>query len=145
MRQMVFAYVLVQGWVIDPYKYCFFNCSYEILVLPSHYGKFFDVTLVTWGVTVVKYWGRGLLMFLEPFSKGSARFSYVFFSTPLFIALISVYYSTFAGNVHGSHKEAFDCSSSLEMHLYPIFAACFFWLSHWGLDDMEPPCTGFDC
>ena len=81
---------------------------------------------------MVKYWGRGLLMFCEPFSKGSARFSYVFFSTPLFIALISVYDSTFAGNriiVLGSHKEAFDYLSSFEMYLYPIFAACFLTLS----------------
>ena len=77
---------------------------------------------------MVKYWGRGLLMLFEPFCKGSARFSNVFFSTPLFIALVSIYDSTLAVNriiVLGSHKEAFDGLSSFEMYLYPIFASCF--------------------
>ena len=77
---------------------------------------------------MVKYWGRGLLMLFEPFCKGSARFSNVFFSTPLFGALVSIYDSTLVVNgiiVLGSHKEAFDGLSSIEMYLYPIFAACF--------------------
>ena len=77
---------------------------------------------------MVKYWGRGLLMFFEPFSKGSARFSYIFFSTPLFFALISVYDSTLAVDrifVLGSHEEVFDCLSSFKVNLHPIFAACF--------------------
>ena len=119
---------LFRDGIIDPYKYCFFDCSCEILVLPSNYGKFVDVNFVTWGVTVVKYWGRGLLMLSEPFCKGSARFSNVFFSTPLFIALISIYDSILAVDriiVLGSHKEAFNGLSSFEMYLYPIFAACF--------------------
>ena len=47
---------------------------------------------------MVKYWGRGLLMLFEPFCKGSARFSNVFFSTPLFIALVSIYDPTLAVN-----------------------------------------------
>ena len=77
---------------------------------------------------MVKYWGRGLLMFFEPFSNGSARFSYIFFSTPLFFALISVYDSTLAVDrifVLGSHEEVLDCLSSFKVNLYPIFAACF--------------------
>ena len=77
---------------------------------------------------MVKYWGRGLLMLFEPFCKGSARFSNVFFSTPLFITLVSIYDSTLAVNgiiVLGSHKEAFYGLSSFGMYLYPIFAACF--------------------
>ena len=67
-------------------------------------------------------------MLFEPFCKGSARFSNVFFSTPLFIALVSIYDSTLAVNgiiVLGSHKQAFDGLSSFEIYLYPIFAACF--------------------
>ena len=71
-------------------------------------------------------------MLFEPFFKGSARFSNVFFSTPLFIALISIYDSTLGVNriiVIGRHLEAFDGLSSFEMYLYPIFAACFLTLS----------------
>ena len=67
-------------------------------------------------------------MLFEPFCKGSARFSNVFFSAPLFIALISVYDSTLAVNgiiVLGSHEEAFDGLSSFKIYLYPIFATCF--------------------
>ena len=67
-------------------------------------------------------------MLFAPFCKGSARFSNVFFSTPMFFALIYVYDSTLA--IHGftllgSHEEAFDGLSSMKMYLYPIFAACF--------------------
>ena len=68
-------------------------------------------------------------MLFEPFCKASARFSNVFFSTPLFFALISVYDSTLTIDgimVLGSHEEAFDGLSSFKMYLYPIFAACFF-------------------
>ena len=96
---------------------------------------------------MVKYWGRGLLMLFEPFCQGSARFSNVFFSTPMFIALVSIYDSTLAVNgiiVLGSHREVFDGLSSFEMYMYPIFTACFL-DSHWGLDDMEPPYTSSDC
>ena len=67
-------------------------------------------------------------MLFEPFCKASARFSNVFFSTPLFFALISVYDSTLTIDgimVLGSHEEAFDGLSSFKMYLYPIFAACF--------------------
>ena len=128
VRQMVFAHISVKGWIIDPYKYCLFDCSWDILVFTSHYSKFVDVDIVTWGVTVVKYWWRGLLMLFEPFCKGSARFSNVSFSTPLFIALISVYDSTLAVNgiiFLGNHEEAFDGLSSFKMYLYPIFATSF--------------------
>ena len=67
-------------------------------------------------------------MLFEPFSKGSGRFSYMFFSTPLFFALISIYDSTLAVYrifVLGSHKQVFDCLSSFKVNLHPIFAACF--------------------
>ena len=77
---------------------------------------------------MVKYWGRGLVMLFELFSKGSARFSYIFFSTPLFFALISIYDSTLAVYrilVLGSHEEVFDCLSSFKVNLHPIFFACF--------------------
>ena len=50
-------------------------------------------------------------MFLEPFCKGSSRFSNIFFLTPIFTASVSVYDSTFVGKrifVLWSHKEAFD-------------------------------------
>ena len=60
-----------------------------------HYSKIVDVDIVTCGVTVVKYRGRGLLMFLEPFYKISGRFSNVFFITPMFTAFISIFDSTF--------------------------------------------------
>ena len=36
VRQMVFAHVLVEGWIIHPYVYCFFNSSDQVLVLPPH-------------------------------------------------------------------------------------------------------------
>ena len=53
----------------------------------------------------------------------------VLFITPIFIAFISVYDSTFVGNrilVLWCHKEAFDGLSSFEVDLYPKFVAWFF-------------------
>ena len=40
---------------------------------------------------MVKYRGRGLLVFLEAFCKSSSRLSNIFFFTPLFTAFVSVY------------------------------------------------------
>ena len=82
---------------------------------------------MTCGVTVVKYRGRGLLKFLEPFCKISGRFSNVFFITPMFTAFISINDSTFVCDrilVLGSHKEASDGLSSFKEHLNPKFVAC---------------------
>ena len=71
---------------------------------------------------MVKYRGGGLLVFLEPFCKSSSRLSNIFFLTPMFTALISVYDSTFVGNrifVLWSHEEAFDGLPSFKVNLYP--------------------------
>ena len=37
----VFAYVSIQGWVIDPYEHWFFNEPGEVLLFPAHYTKIF--------------------------------------------------------------------------------------------------------
>ena len=57
VRQMVFAYVFVKGWIIDPYIQCFFYCSTEVLVLPPNYIEIINSDLVTTDVTMVKDWG----------------------------------------------------------------------------------------
>ena len=44
---------------------------------------------------MVKYRGRGFLMFLEPFCKISCRFTNILFSTPMLTAFESIYDSTF--------------------------------------------------
>ena len=100
---------------------------------------------MTCGVTMVKYRGRGLLVFLEPFCKSSHRLSNIFFLTPMFTAFVSIYDFTFVGNrifVLESHKESFDGLSSFKVNLYPKLVAC---LLHLGLDDMGPPCISFVC
>ena len=43
MWQMVFAYVLVQGWIIDPYEHWFFYQPGEVLFFPAHYTEIVDV------------------------------------------------------------------------------------------------------
>ena len=50
---------------------------------------------MTWDVTVVKYRGRGCLVFLEPFCKICSRFTNIFFFAPMLTAFISIYDSTF--------------------------------------------------
>ena len=71
MWQMVFAHISVQGWIIDPYVYCLFNCSHLVQVLPPNNFKIVDGNLVTTDVTVVIYGRGGFQMFLEPFPKCS--------------------------------------------------------------------------
>ena len=74
--------------------------------------------------------GRGgLLMFFEPFCKGSCRFSYVFFLTPIFTTFESVYDPTFVGDrifVLGGHEQVFYCLTSFKVYLYTIFLASVF-------------------
>ena len=41
MRQMVFVYVSVQGWIVDPYINRFFYQPNEVLVLPPHCTEMF--------------------------------------------------------------------------------------------------------
>ena len=41
MRQMVFAYVLAQGWTVDPCEHCFFDQPGEALLPPTHYAEIF--------------------------------------------------------------------------------------------------------
>ena len=42
MRQMVFAYVFVQGWVVDPYEHRFFNQPGEVLLFSAHHCEVVD-------------------------------------------------------------------------------------------------------
>ena len=74
---MVFAYVSIQGWIIDPNMWSFFDDSHEVLVLCLHYTKIIYADCVTSDVMMATYGGWGLLMFLEPLSKCSGGFSYI--------------------------------------------------------------------
>ena len=44
---MVFANIPVKGWVIDSYQQGLFDCSGEVLVLPSNYAEVLDVSFVS--------------------------------------------------------------------------------------------------
>ena len=81
MWQMVLANVSIKGCITDPDIQGFFDGSCEVLVLSPHYFKIFYTDFVTSGVIVVKYGGWGLLMFLEPLSKSSEGFPYIFLTT----------------------------------------------------------------
>ena len=50
---MVFAYVSVQGWIIDPYGYGFFYQPHEVVILPPHYTEIVQCSVMTCGVPVV--------------------------------------------------------------------------------------------
>ena len=53
MWQMVIAYILVQGWIIDPNEHWFFYQPGEVLLFPAHYTEVVDVGSVISDVTVV--------------------------------------------------------------------------------------------
>ena len=56
---MVFAYVFIQGWVIDPYKHGFFDQPREVLLFPAHHCEVVNSGWMTWDVAMVKYRGGG--------------------------------------------------------------------------------------
>ena len=68
---MVFAYVSIEGWIIDPYVYSFFDSSDEVLILPPLNTEIFNGGTKTCDVVMVIYWGGELLVFPEPLSKCS--------------------------------------------------------------------------
>ena len=91
--------------------------------------KLSRLIFVTSGVVMVKYGGWGLLIFLEPLSKCSGGFSYIFFITLHPVTFISVDDSTLFQHriiVLGSHQEASDGIASFEVDLHSIFVACSF-------------------
>ena len=61
---MVFAYVFVEGWVVHPDVYCFFDSSYQVLVLPPN-NAVNGGTMTSYGHILEK----GLQMFSETLSK----------------------------------------------------------------------------
>ena len=147
---MVFTYVFVKGWIIDPYVQCFYDCSTEVLVFPPNYIEIINSDLVTTDVAMVKDWVGCLLVFLEPLCKSSRGFTNVF--------LIAVNPATFKPIddptlfedwifILGGHQEAFDGFTSFEIHLYAMFVTGSFCDSHSHPYDTVPPCRalGFGC
>ena len=107
---MVFAYVFIEGWIIDPYVYCFFYGSHEVLVLPSHYAEIFYSSSMTCGAVMVIYWGRGLQIFFEPLPKCSLGLYNILFITFHPVTFVSINYPTLFYNgvfVFGYHMEVF--------------------------------------
>ena len=69
MRQIVLAYVFVQGWTVDRNVYSFLYQPHEVLILPPHYAKLVKCSAMTCDVTVVIDWAGVLEMFFKPLSK----------------------------------------------------------------------------
>ena len=59
MRQMVFAYVLIKGWTVDPDEHWFLYQPREILLFPAHYTEVVQSDVMTWVVVMVIYRGGG--------------------------------------------------------------------------------------
>ena len=121
---MEFAYISIEGWIIDPYVQCFFDCSTEVLVLPPNNAKIFNGDLMTSDVAMVINWGGGLLMFFKPLSKCSGGFTYAFLITVNPATLKSIDDPTLFQDwilILGGHQEAFDGMSSFKVNLHTMF------------------------
>ena len=68
---MVLAHISVKGWTVHPDINGFFYGSDEVVVLSPHNADILDGDIMTCDVMMVMYWGRGLLMFLQPLTKCS--------------------------------------------------------------------------
>ena len=71
VRQMVFAYISIEGWIIHPDVNSFFYGSDEVLILSPHNAEVLDGGIMTCDVLMVIYWGGGLQMLLKPLTKSS--------------------------------------------------------------------------
>ena len=83
---------------------------------------------MTSDVVMVKYWGGGLEMFLEPLSKSSLGPTNVFLITLHPVTFKSIYDSTSLLDrilIFGSHKEVFEGSTSFKVYLHPMITAHF--------------------
>ena len=72
-------------------------------------------------------WGMGPLMFLEPLSKSSEVFPYIFLITLHPVTFVPIDDSTLFHErifVLGSHQEALDGIASFKIYLNSIFLAC---------------------
>ena len=75
---------------------------------------------------MVKYGRGGLLVFIEPLSKGPWGLSYIFFITlhpTTFVAVDDPTLLHHRIQVLGGHQEVFDCCTSSKVYLYPIVLA----------------------
>ena len=71
MRQMVLAYISIEGWIVHPDVNSFFYGSGEVLVFPPYNAEIFNGGIMTCDVLVVIYRGGGLQVFLKPLTKSS--------------------------------------------------------------------------
>ena len=71
MRQMVFANVFVEGWIINPYVYGFFDQPFLVVLLSPHHTEVVNCGVMTCDVVMVKDRGGGFQMLFKPFTKGS--------------------------------------------------------------------------
>ena len=94
-----YAYVLVEGWTIQPYVYCFFDSSDQVLVLPSHYTEVINGGTMTSDVKMVICWGWGIQVLPEPLSKCSWWLPYILIITLHPIAFVSVDYATLCDGI----------------------------------------------
>ena len=46
MWQMVFTYVLVQGWIIASYVESLFYCSFDVMIFSPHYAKIVNCDII---------------------------------------------------------------------------------------------------
>ena len=132
VRQMVFAYVLVEGWIVHLYVYCFFDSSDQVLVLLPHTAEVLRGGIMTSDVKMVIYWEGGLQVFSEPLSKSCWWLPYIFIITVHPVAFVSVDDCTFLCDgifIFRSHHEAFDGFTSLTMYLHPMFSAYIFFFA----------------
>ena len=66
---MVFANVLVRGWIIDSDVKSLFDCSQEVLIFSPHYTEVVNCDTVTRDDRMVIDGGGGLEMFFKPLCK----------------------------------------------------------------------------
>ena len=112
--------------------------------LPPHYAKIIYGDIVTSCVKVVIYWGRCLLMFLEPLSKCSWGLSNIFLITLHPVTLVSINDPTHLLDrilIFWSHQEILDgvASFKIDLHSMSIFVG---WTLCLDLNSYSEPMQG---
>ena len=122
--QMVFAYVSIEGWIIDPYVSCFFQCSAEVLVLP-HMLKLSMVTL--WPVGLKwSYIGEGAFWCSLNLSQNVLEDSPIYSSSHSTLSHLYLYMTPlffWMGSWSFEVTEVLDGIASFKVDLQSMFTA----------------------
>ena len=133
MWEVVFPNIRIEGWVVYPYVHSFADGPGQAFFFSANNFKVLHRCFMAASTLKYKYWGWGLQMFFESFTKGSSWLSYVFFIKVKFPTTVAVNDTVLIGHsifILWWHQDVLECWISLKYTTTPCFPQMFLILSH---------------